>query len=129
MALQVISGAIMTCTLGTAPARLAVLPGPGGQVGGAPPARITDHRPQLNIPPFGLCTSLANPAVAAATSAAMGVLTPQPCIPATPAPWAPGSPTIAIGHIPALNNVSRCHCLWQGMISIAHPGQSACFIP
>ncbi|MFV3074853.1 DUF4280 domain-containing protein [Niveispirillum fermenti] len=129
MPLQVISGAIMACTHGTAPARLTVQPGAGGLTGGAPPACITDHRPRVNIPPFGLCISLANPAVAAATAAAQGVLTPQRCVPATSTPWTPGSPTVGIGHIPALNSRSRCHCLWLGVISITYPGQTTCIIP
>ena len=47
-----------------------------------------DNQPIANIAPFGVCISLANPAVAAATAAAMGVLVPLPCMPVTPAPWA-----------------------------------------
>ncbi|MGL4604236.1 MAG: hypothetical protein ACRCU9_08815 [Iodobacter sp.] len=35
----------------------------------------------LNIMPIGTCMSPATPMVAAATAAAMGVLTPMPCIP------------------------------------------------
>ncbi len=48
-----------------------------------------DHQPMVNISPFGVCVSLANPAVAAATSAALGVLAPQPCIPVTVSPMGP----------------------------------------
>ncbi len=58
--------------------------------GNLPAANIMDHKPMMNIMPFGMCTSLANPTVASATSAAMGVLTP---IPATSSPWIVGSPT------------------------------------
>ena len=67
---------------------------------------------------FGMCTSLANPTVAAATAAALGVLTPMPCIPACAAPWAPGSPTVLVGGKPALNNSSKCICSYGGVISI-----------
>ena len=64
-----------------------------------PAANINDHIPMVNILPFGMCQSLANPMVAAATAAALGVLTPMPCIPVTPAPWVPGSPTdLVAGH-------------------------------
>ena len=56
--------------------------------------------------------------VASATAAAMGVLTPMPCIPACAAPWAPGSPTVLVCNKPALNNSSKCMCNWGGVISV-----------
>jgi Domain of unknown function (DUF4280) len=83
----------------------------------------------VNIMPFGMCTSVANPEVAAATAAALGVLTPMPCIPATVAPWAPGAPTVAYGKMPALDNTSKCMCMWAGVISITFPGQVQTSIP
>ena len=61
-----------------------------------PPATIMDNQPFVNIMPFGLCTSLANPITAAQTTAALGVLTPGTCTPVIPAPWVPGSPTVLI---------------------------------
>ena len=66
--------------------------------------------------------SPANPMVAAATAAALGVLTPMPCIPVTPAPWVPGSPTVLLRGMPALNNTSQCMCNWGGVIQITNPG-------
>jgi hypothetical protein len=86
-------------------------------------ATIADHIPLINIPSFGLCTSLANPAVAIATAAALGVLTPMPCLPVIPAPWIPTSPTVLVGGQPALNNVSSCQCAYGGLITILMPGQ------
>ncbi len=83
----------------------------------------------VNIPPFGMCMSLANPAVAAATAAALGVLTPMPCVPVTPAPWVPGSPTVPIGNMPALNNTCQCMCNWAGVITISVPGQVTTQVP
>ena len=50
---------------------------------------------------------MANPMVAAATAAAMGALTPMPCITMTVAPWVPGSPTVQIANMPALNDGSK----------------------
>ncbi len=122
MSQQVVSGALMTCTFGMAPSSLVVLPLNRTNAGGPPAANIMDFKPMVNIPPFGMCMSIANPTVASATAAAMGVLTPMPCIPVT-TPWTPGSPTIMIGNMPALNNTSMCNCCWAGVIQIGFPGQ------
>jgi hypothetical protein len=124
MGVEVVSGAMMACSFGVAPASLTVLPANRVMVGGVPAANIMDHIPMMNIPTFGMCMSLSNPQVAAATSAAMGVLTPQPCIPVTSSPWAPGSPTVTIGNQPALTNSSTCNCMWGGVITISSPGQT-----
>lgn len=130
MAIQVCMGATLQCTFGVAPSALIVIPqGPPVTATGPLAATIMDHKPIANIPPFGLCSSLANPTVAAATAAALGVLTPMPCVPATTAPWAPGSPTVLINNAPALNNTSKCMCLWAGVISIVNPGQTVVQIP
>jgi hypothetical protein len=83
----------------------------------------------MNIMPFGMCTSPGNPQVAAATAAALGVLTPQPCIPATSSPWAPGSPQVMLANQPALNDTSTCMCMWAGVITITNPGQTEAQIP
>jgi hypothetical protein len=89
-----------------------------------PAGTIMDHAPMVNIMPFGLCTSPSNPQVIAATAAAMGVLTPQPCIPVTTSPWTPGSPTVKIGSMSALNAQCTCMCTWAGVISVTTPGQA-----
>src|ERR1700733_6710362 len=106
MGQQVVSGAMMACTFGAAPASLVATSAPTVIVGGVPAATIMDFAPMENIPTFAMCMSLANPEVASATSAAMGVLTPQPCIPVTTGPWAPGSPTVLVGGNPALTDDS-----------------------
>ena len=130
MSIQVCMGATLQCTFGVAPSSLIVLPkGAPTMAGGPLAATIMDYAPIANIPPFGMCTSIANPAVAAATTAALGVLTPMPCVPVTPAPWAPGSPTVLINNFPALNNTSKCMCAWAGVISILNPGQMTVHIP
>lgn len=122
MSISVTSGAQLMCSFGMAPSVLNVLP--TGKVLGsnAPAACIMDNQPMVNIMPFGMCSSMANPQVAAATSAAMGVLTPMPCMPVIAAPWAPGSPTVLIGGKPALNNTCKCMCNWAGVIQIVSPG-------
>ena len=88
-----------------------------------PAATIMDFAPIVNIPPFAMCTSLANPAVAAATTAALGVLTPMPCVPVPLGPWKPGAFKTKIGVFPALTSTSICNCAWGGTIKINSPGQ------
>lgn len=130
MGIQVVMGATLQCSFGMAPSSLMVIPkGPPTLAGGPLAASIMDFVPIVNIPPFGMCTSLANPTVAAATAAALGVLTPMPCVPVIPAPWAPGSPTVLLGTFPALNNNSKCMCTWGGVVSIIYPGQVTVQIP
>ena len=115
-------GATLMCTMGVAPSTLLVLP-TNRVVGTTPFANIMDNKPFVNVPPFGMCTSLANPTVASATAAALGVLTPMPCVPSTPAPWVPGSPKVLVGNMPALDQSSKLMCIWGGVISIVAPGQ------
>jgi len=124
MSQVVVNGAMMACSFGTTPSALTVMPaGQPVQGGGQLVARITDMAPNANIPPFGMCVTPSNPQVASATAAAQGVLTPQPCIPVTAGPWAPGSPTVSVGGTPALTSDSQCMCAWGGSISITSPGQ------
>ena len=121
MALAVCGTAMCACTFGMAPSVLMVTP-ENKVVSKMPVATIMDNVPMKNIMPFGMCSSMANPQVASATAAAMGVLTPMPCIPVISAPWAPGSPTVLIANKPALSQSSKCMCNWGGVISITNPG-------
>ena len=123
MGMQVVAGALLSCTFGAAPSALMVLPANRVMAGGPPAANIMDSKPMVNIMPFAMCSSPANPMVIAATAAAMGVLTPMPCIPATAAPWVPGKPTVLLGSMPTLDNGSKCFCSWAGVISITMAGQ------
>lgn len=127
---QVCSGATLQCSFGIAPSVLNVLPVNRTLTGGMPAANLQDHIPLLNILPFGMCTSLANPTVAAATAAALGVLTPMPCIPVTAAPWIPGGPpTMLMGGVPALDANGTLLCTWGGAIKVVFPGQVRMLIP
>ncbi|WP_035375460.1 DUF4280 domain-containing protein [Pseudoduganella violaceinigra] len=128
MGCQVCAGAVMQCSFGAAPATLAVLPA-NGVLTGTPAGTIMDFAPIVNIPPFGVCSSPSNPTVAAATAAALGVLTPMPCIPATVAPWLTGAPTVLIGNMPSLNDSSKLTCMWGGMIQFSFAGQATVNIP
>ena len=129
MGMQVCNGASLMCSFGVAPSSLVVLPLNRIMSGNQPAANIMDHKPMVNIMPFGMCSSLANPTVASATSAAMGVLTPMPCIPATSSPWIVGSPTVMLGNQPSLNNSCKLMCNWAGVISVVMPGQMTNVIP
>ena len=119
----VVNGAMMQCSFGVAPGTLTVLPAGRVQSSNQPAANIMDSKPNVNIATFGMCMSMSNPQVAAATAAAQGVLTPQPCMPVTAAPWSPGSPTVMVAGQPALTNTSTCNCTWGGVITITNPGQ------
>lgn len=122
MSFVVTAGSTLACSFGTAPSTLNVT-NPRLSAGAKPVATVQDAQPVVNIAPFGLCKSLANPAVAAATAAALGVFTPVPCIPATSS-WAPGSPTVLAGSLPVLTTTCTCMCKWAGKISVAAPMQA-----
>lgn len=123
MGMVVVSGAMTQCSFGMAPASLMVLPANCVMASSMPAANIMDNKPMVNILPFAMCQSMANPTVAAATAAALGVLTPMPCIPVTSAPWAPGVPQVMIANMPVLNDSCKCMCSWGGVISISMAGQ------
>ncbi len=128
MPLQVVNGALMQCTMGVAPASLTVLPDNLTKGDSQNKATVMDFRPMVNIASFGMCQSPANPQVAAATAAAMGVLTPMPCVPNTVAPWAPGSSAVTINNFAALLDSDQCNCLCTGVISITNAGQAVIVI-
>ncbi len=120
---MVVGGAAISCSFGVAPSSL--IPTPGTVMAGDMPAcTIMDFVPMDNIPTFGMCITESNPEVAAATAAALGVLTPMPCVPVTVAPWAPGAPHVRVGDMPALTEDSVCMCMWGGEISIDFAGQA-----
>lgn len=129
MGFLVCNGATLQCSFGMAPSTLMVLP--TDRVNATmPAATIMDNKPFVNILPFGMCTSMANPAVASATAAfPPGVLKPQPCTPVIAAPWAPGCPTVLIANKPALNNTSKLICSYGGVIQILNSGQTQTQVP
>jgi hypothetical protein len=118
---QVVTGATLQCSMGAAPSTFAAS---GTQVSATTPAGVITDTAAGNIPPFGLCQSPANPQVAAATSAAGGTLTPQPCQPVL-TPWTPGAAQVSVGGVPALDDASQCTCAWAGTISVTDAGQTS----
>ncbi len=107
---------MMQCTMGSAPASLIATQAIANVNAGYPTAaNIMDHKPMVNIPPFGTCSIL--------TASASGV--PTPCVPATAAPWVKGSSTILNCNFPTLNDTSKCICNIGGSISITYAGQTS----
>jgi hypothetical protein len=118
----VVSNAIVKCSFGAAPAKLTALPTARVRIEGQDAAVITDIKAVANMAPFGMCSTTSNPAVASATSAANGVLTPQPCVPNVLDPWSPGVPTVFVGGQAAVNQSCQCKCAWGGVITVTTPG-------
>lgn len=124
----VVSNALCACVMGAAPATLEVLPIAMVTGSAMPAGNITSAIPFADVLPFGVCISMANPAVAAATAAALGVLVPMPCTPMTSA-WVPGAPTVTIGGPPALDTESIAPCSFGGVVSISFSGQVTVDVP
>jgi hypothetical protein len=120
------SGAMISCSMAMPPTPMPLEAPPMGTpvTAGTPAANIQAFVPMENIPSFGMCGTPSNPQVAAATSAAMGVLTPQPCVPVTTGPWAPGAMKVTVDGMPALHTGCMCMCMWGGEITIVSPGNS-----
>ena len=118
----VVNGATLSCDQGAAPASLTVLPLEKTGADDQPVGTVNDFKPNVNIAPFGMCRTQANPQVAAATTAANGVLTPQPCIPVTTAPWSPGAGISTLNGVKLLTDDSTCKCTWTGTIKIDKAG-------
>lgn len=125
MSFCVCSGAMLSCPFGAAPVPFQALPAARVMVNGCPAGTLTDMVPMTNIPTFGMCKSLSNPTVAAATTAALGVLTPMPCVPVPVGSWLSPAPKVLIGGKPALTNGSKLMCAWGGQISVQFAGQTS----
>ena len=117
----VVHGASLRCSQGTNPAALVVPAADQTLDQSHASATVMDFLPVVNIPPFGLCNSPANPQVASATAAAQGVLTPQPCVPAIAGPGVPGAAQVHQLSKPLLTSNSTCNCTWAGTISVEAP--------
>jgi hypothetical protein len=117
----VVHGAQLECSQGSSPSQYAVnsdmADSDGKNIG-----TVMDFVPILNIKAFGMCKTQTNPQVASATAAALGVLTPQPCIPIVTAPWSPGSSISSIDGKKVLTEDSTCKCQWTGSISVKQAG-------
>ena len=124
MSQLVAMGGNLMCTNGTTPAPIKVTSQSKVTTEGKPAATIQDCAPTSNVGPFGMCTTMANPQVASATAAAMGVLTPQPCVPAVVGTWIPTAPKILVDGKPCLTQDCKLTCMYAGQISVTQPGQT-----
>jgi len=125
---QVAGTAVTTCIFGLGPSTFVPTPRPimsSSLING----NIMDNIPFMNIVPFPMCISPSNPAFVAATAAKLGVPTPVPCTPVTPAPWSPGVPNVLVAGIPALDNTCMLNCSLGGVISITFPAQVTHNVP
>lgn len=114
----VCSNAMMTCSFGMIPsvfqATNCMQVMANGVVG-----NCMDAMP-ANVMNFGMCTSLANPMVVSATAAALGVLTPQPCIPVPCGLWITPKMNILIKNAPALSSDAKLLCAYGGIIQFSN---------
>lgn len=123
MSTYVVQGAKLKCSFGSSESNLQIPVDHGIYINDKPQGNIMDFKPNFNIMPFGMCSSLANPAVAAATAANYGVLQKMPCIPVTTIPWMPGKMDVLIKGCPAMLNTCKTMCMWAGVITISDDGQ------
>lgn len=107
--------AVCTCSFGALPIMLPVTSQNTVLMCNLLAATIMDNK----CTSFGMCSCPNNPAVMAATSAAMGVLTPSACTPVTLTPWAPGVPKILICGKPLLQDSSKLNCFYGGVITVS----------
>ncbi len=118
------TGCMLTCSFGMAPGVFQALEIPGKPVvTGMTVATMVEIIPLENIPDFVMCTSEANPEVIAATAAALGVLTPMPCVPVVVDPWDPPSTLAGYDGLPLATVASTCLCLWGGEIAVDLPSE------
>lgn len=113
----VTEGASLRCSMGASPSTLMVPSDRALRLGNKRLALVSDHGP-TSVLPFGMCRSPMNPQVAAATAAANGVLTPQPCVPAVDLPWSPGAVRSRGREGAVLDASCRAQCRWGAVISI-----------
>jgi hypothetical protein len=106
------------------PVPLATVPAGTPVSAGGPAATIIDSIPMTNVPSFGMCGTLSNPVVAAATAAKLGAFTPAPCVPAITGAWMPGAAKVMINNQPALHLGCTAMCTWGGQITISSPGNA-----
>jgi hypothetical protein len=119
----VVEGAKLKCSFGSQQSDLQIPTPRYTLIDGKKEATIDDYQPNLNVMPFGMCSSRSNPKVASATKRNHGHLTPQPCQPVITNQWMGGKTDVLIEAVPCLVNTSTNRCQWCGVIEVADDGQ------
>jgi RHS repeat-associated protein len=120
----VVEGATLKCSCGDRTSKLQTPGRKNVRIQNKLQANIMDFKPMKNIQPFGQCSSLTNPTVAAATAANHGRLKKMPCVPNITISWINGKSDNKMDGAPALLAKSTNCCLYGGVISITDSGQT-----
>lgn len=122
---QVVEGALLRCSFGTAPTPLVVTTNLTVTIGGRRAATIMDQVGLVNIPNFVGCLSPQNPMFVAGVivAAVTGGQAAAPCTPTISAPWVQPSLIQTINKLPVLLQTAMCFCNLAGIITITHAGQ------
>ena len=118
------SGATIACPFATGTSTIVSGSKTNVTTGGGIVLTMTDCQVGTNIVPFPACTNMSNPAVAAATSAALGVLTPSTCAPVIAGTWTSEKTNVNIGGSCVLTQSCQLQCGYGGTITITSPGQT-----
>ncbi len=106
MALAVVNGAMIRCSMGTLPIPLVIIPKNQAFISSQPIATVNDTTP-ANIATFGMCMVTGQP---------------KPCTPAIAGPWSPGCQKVT-SQAAVLTDDSKASCGSGGVITILNPGQ------
>jgi hypothetical protein len=120
---------LIRCDFGLVPTPLTVLPDRTVTAEMMLMGNISDFMPLANVMDFVECISLTNPEVLIATIAALGVLTPMPCIPITVEPWLSEALDVTVGGPPALDETAMVLCIWTGPVMVLEPGNFTVMVP
>ena len=113
----VCEGDSVNCSMGSAPCKIKVVSNDKLFVENKKVATVNDYKIP-SISGFGMCKSMSNPKVEAATAAANGVLQPQPCEPVINSSWSGNTKLCAKG-IMAITDKSHNKCLYAGNLSVS----------
>lgn len=119
MSNMVTQSAMLQCSFGAAPCSMVVTNDLTVQGINNFSSNIQSKTPFADISGFSMCVSPSNPVI----SGSAGIITSTPCTPAFSAPWSPGSTTVQITSMGALNGSCMLTCSYaSGVITITNPG-------